>query len=262
MGNDIVTIKIGGKPATDDAGQRLFARELSSLLPRYRVVVVHGGGAEVSRVSKLFGLEPVFRNGIRMTTPAEMEVVDMVLAGKVNKQIVRRFHASGVPAFGLSGTDGRLFSGASVEEAERNRTAHVSGVDVRPLDILLGGGYVPVIASVSEDEAGRGLNVNADEAALEIAVALKARTLLFLSDIPGILISGETARRLDEREIEEAISSEAITGGMIPKARSSVAALERGVSEIVIGEYRAEGDLEKLLSGKTGTHIILQGAAR
>ncbi|HUX13053.1 MAG TPA: acetylglutamate kinase [Spirochaetia bacterium] len=257
MNDDIVAVKIGGRPATDDAGQRLFARELASELLNCRVVVVHGGGAEVSRVSKLLGLEPTFRDGIRMTSPAEMDVVDMVLAGKVNKEIVRRFRSCGVHAFGLCGADGGLFTGTSVDSVDRNRTAHVAGVDPRPLSILLDAGYVPVVASVSQDVAGWGLNVNADEAALEIAAALQARTLLFLSDTPGIVISGEVARRLTEREIEDAIASQAITGGMIPKARSSVAALKRGVSEIIIGEYRSTGDLSALLGGRSGTHIFL-----
>ncbi len=257
MKDDIVAVKIGGRPATDDAGQRLFARELAAELSNCRVAIVHGGGAEVSRVSKLLGLEPTFRDGIRMTSPAEMEIVDMVLAGRVNKEIVRRLQSCGVPAFGLCGADGSLFTATSVDDTERNRTAHVARVDPRPLMLLLDAGYVPVIASVSQDDAGRGLNVNADEAALDIAAALGARTLLFLSDTPGIIISGEVARRLTEREIEEAIASRAITGGMIPKARSSVAALKRGVSEIIIGEYRSEGDLSALLGGRSGTHIFL-----
>jgi len=257
LAKSVIVIKIGGRPATDDAGQRLFAAELSAALSRHRIVVVHGGGAEVSRVSRLFGLDPVFKDGIRMTTPEEMDVVDMVLAGKVNKEIVRRFHSCGVPAFGLSGADGPLFTGTSVEQVSTNRTAHVKTVDPRPLELLLEGGYVPVVASVSQDADGWGLNVNADEAALETAVALKAGKLIYLSDIPGIQIGGKTAERLDERQIEQAIAAEGITGGMIPKARSSVAALKRGVSEIVIGEYRSEGDLAKLLSGGAGTHIFL-----
>jgi len=262
MEKGIIVIKMGGRPATDDAGQRLFAGELAAILSSYLVVVVHGGGAEVSRVSRIFGLEPVFKDGIRMTTPAEMDVVDMVLAGKLNKEIVRRFHVRGVPAFGLSGVDGPVFTGTSVEQVSSNRTAHVTEVDPRPLELLLQAGYVPVVASVSQDVEGWGLNVNADEAALETAVALRAEKLIYLSDVPGIMINGNRAARLDEREIEQAIAAEGITGGMIPKARSSVAALKRGVSEIVIGEYRSEGDLEKLLGGDAGTHIFLQGAAR
>ena len=253
--SDVIVIKIGGKPATNDAVQRLFAGDLSVLAASSRVVIVHGGGAEVSRVSKALGLEPEFRDGIRMTTPAEMDIVDMVLAGKVNKEITRRFISCGVSAFGLSGVDGSLFTGRSLGTAEENRTGHVASVDTRPLDVLLAAGYVPVIASVSIDNAGNGININADEAALDIATALSAHSLLFLSDIPGIILGGNVASTLTEADIEREITAGTISGGMIPKARSSAAALRRGVREIVIGEFNVAGDLERLLSGRQGTRI-------
>ena len=253
--SDIIVIKIGGKPATNDAVQRLFAGELAAVSANSRVVIVHGGGAEVSRVSKALGLDPVFKDGIRMTTAAEMDIVDMVLAGKVNKEIARRFISCGVAAFGLSGVDGGLFTGRSVGSVQENRTGHVASVNVRPLEVLLAADYVPVIASVSTDDTGNGININADEVALDIAAALGARSLLFLSDIPGIILDGNVASALTETDIEREITAGTISGGMIPKARSSAAALRRGVREIVIGEFNETGDLQRLLNGRQGTRI-------
>jgi acetylglutamate kinase len=257
MEQDVIAIKIGGKPAGDDATQRIFARELAQLQAGHRIVVIHGGGAEVSRITKTFGLQPVFKDGIRMTSAAEMEIVDMVLAGKVNKEIVRRFQSCGVPAFGFSGADGPLFTGESVDAVAQNRTGHVKKVDRKPLDLLMDGGYVPVIASVSVDDAGNALNINADEAALDVAAALHARSLLFLSDTPGIILDTTVAPQLTEAEIEREIGAGAISGGMIPKARSSIAALKRGVEQIIIGEFNEYGDLARLLDGSQGTRIIL-----
>ncbi len=235
--------------------------EIARMRRRHRFLVVHGGGAEVTRVSELLGLTARFEDGVRMTSAPEMDVVDMVLAGKTNKAIVRRFEALGVPAVGLSGSDGGLFLGERL--AADTRTARVSRVDAALLRLLMGRGYVPVVCSASMAEDGTGVNINADEAALALAAALRARTLLFLSDIPGILDrSGKVAPELDEREAEAAIGSGVISGGMIPKVRAAVGALKKGVSGIVIGQFLATGDLAGLLARSQGTRISRSGAGR
>jgi len=254
MEGRVICIKVGGKAASDAAALSALIGEMVRLAGRYRFFLVHGGGAEVTRVSGLLGLKATFQNGVRLTSPPEMEVVDMVLAGKMNKAIVRQFQARGVAAFGLSGSDGRLFTGERI--APESHTGRISAVEVRPLLTLMEAGYLPVVASTSMSALGVALNINADEAAFALAARLPADTLLFLSDIPGIL-DGEkrVMPRLTGDGVRTAIASGVISGGMIPKVESSMKALADGVAGIVIGQYLADGDLERLLGGQAGSRI-------
>jgi acetylglutamate kinase len=253
----IVLIKIGGKAAADEQALTDLIEEMGLLSEEYAFVLVHGGGAEVSRLSQQLGLKPEFRDGIRMTTPEEMEIVDMVLAGKVNKQLVRRFHKK-ARAVGLSGCDGLLFQGESIEKhlPSGTRTGKIITVDPALISLLLSHGYIPVIASTSTDEEGGALNINADEAAFHIAAALPAVHLIFISDIPGIVKEGEVISQLNEESIKENIEEGVITGGMIPKVNSSLAALRSGVQDIIICRYGSFGDLKKLIAGSLGSRIL------
>jgi acetylglutamate kinase len=251
----LVVVKIGGRAASVEAALRDLAREMAALKERFRFLLVHGGGAEVSRVSKVFGLEPVFRDGIRQTSPAEMDIVDMVLAGKMNKSFVRLFCGLGLPSVGISGSDGGFFTGQSIDRASGNRTGRVTHVDPAPALALLNAGYMPLVATTSVDEAGGALNINADEAALAIARSLGSESLVYLSDIPGILKDGAVLMRLDSAGVEREIAAGVISGGMIPKVRSSLEALRGGVRNVVIGEFSAAGDLERLLEAKQGTTL-------
>lgn len=255
----IVTIKIGGRAAAEREYLRIFLEEMKALTETYRFVIVHGGGAEVSKVTEVFGLKPVFKDGVRMTSPDEMDIVDMVLAGKMNKYLVRMCNLH-LPAVGLSGSDGRLFTGKRIacEENEVTCTGEITRVDPNVLRVLLGNGYVPVVSSTSMDEEGEPLNINADEAALAVAAALPSSHLLFLSDVPGILKDDTLLPVLTKKETEAEISRGVIAGGMIPKVRSSVKALEQGVGAIIIGRHTAGGDLQSLLRGTAGSRIILQ----
>jgi len=263
-----ILIKIGGRAAS--AGETLgeLVREMADLGKNYDFILVHGGGAEVSRVTKIFGIEPVFKDGIRMTSEAEMEIVDMVLAGKMNKALVRLFQRNGTKAVGLSGSDGGLFTGHSLEGGRSvssggegsgsrrgNRTGRIDRVDPELLDLLGKAGYLPVLASTSMDEEGGGLNINADEAALAVAEAVKADALVFLSDIPGIMKDGEVRKTIDEKRALGEIEAGVITGGMIPKVKSSLEALHAGVKAVVIGEFLAYGNLSLLLERRQGTTI-------
>ena len=232
-----------------------LVREMADLKNRYDFILVHGGGAEVSRITKIFGLEPVFRDGVRMTSGPEMEIVDMVLAGKVNKSLVRMFSARGMKAVGISGSDGGLFTGASIDPAGGSRTGRVERVNPEAALLLLRSGYLPVVASTSMDAEGGALNINADEAALEIAKAVGADALVFLSDIPGILKDGGVMMSLDGESARREIEGGVISGGMIPKVTSSLEALRSGVKAVVIGEFTSYGDLALLLGREKGTTI-------
>lgn len=253
-----VVIKTGGRAAESSELILKLALEIKDLLAEgTSIIFVHGGGAAVSAIQKQYNLEPRFVDGKRMTSVAEMDLVDMGLAGLMNKHLVRLFQKSGLRAVGLSGADGSIIlsESATGSENEENRTGSVESVDPSLLKILLKNGYFPVLSSVSTDPEGKGMNINADEAALAVASAVGADDLIFISDIPGILIQGAVVPSINEKQIEVFISNGDIQGGMIPKVRSSLAAIRQGVKRIQITNYENTGDLLRIISGEKGTSI-------
>lgn len=248
-----VLIKIGGRAASDDKALAALASEMATLKNDYNFIFVHGGGAEVTRISEIFGHSAVFENGVRKTTPAEMEVVDMVLGGKMNKYIVRLFASNGLNAVGISGADGAIFTGTAV--GEDSRTGKVTKTEPKLLDLMTNNGFLPVISSVSMDKNGSALNINADEAALAVATSIPVDALIFISDIQGIMKDDQIIHQLTAVEIQQEIDAGVISGGMIPKAESSVEALRKGVNTVIIGGYNTGGDLTGLLTGSLGTSI-------
>ena len=252
----VVLLKIGGKMAEEEAALRELALDLKDLLQAERyAVLVHGGGAEVSRLSRELGIEPLFHEGVRVTSPEEMDIVEMILCGRVGKRLVRLFQSCGLPAVGLSGADGRTFTGRSLGRIleRETRTGNVEKVDTALLEVLLGAGFFPVLSSTTADEAGVGVNINADTVAFELACALGGSSLVFLSDIPGVLCEGKVLSRLTHGEVKERIRDGTITGGMIPKATAALEALKKGVGRVVIGQYGGRGSLAALLAGGLGT---------
>jgi acetylglutamate kinase len=252
----VVVLKIGGKAAEEDTNLRELALDIRELQQTGNYpVLVHGGGAEVSRISRELGIEPIFHEGVRVTSPEEMDIVEMILCGKVGKRLVRLFQTCSLPAVGLSGADGRIFTGRSLGRIleRETRTGNVEHVEPRLLEVLLEAGYLPVIASTTADESGAGVNINADTVAFELSCALGCSSLLFLSDIPGVLRGGKVLTRLDRAGVREAIRDGTITGGMIPKATAALEALKKGVGRVVIGQYGGRGSLAALLEGGLGT---------
>lgn len=255
-----VIVKIGGRPAANQDTLDALLRELGSLAGRYSLVLVHGGGAEVSEMSRRLGLEPVFVNGLRQTSPEEMQVVEMVLAGSVNSRILRRCLAMQVPAVGLGGADGGLFIAESIDAASGSKTGRITSCRPEVLQHLTAAGYLAIVSSVCTDQTGStAFNVNADDAAMAAAVALKAHALIYLSDIPGILKQQELILSLGPASAEAEIAAGVISGGMIPKVRSSLGALGQGVGTVVIGGYQQFGDLQGFLEHQKGTSITSQG---
>ncbi len=254
-----IVIKIGGRAAEEEKALFSLAGEMASLSQKYEMLLVHGGGAAVSSIQKVYGIEPLFADGKRITAPEEMDIVDMGLAGKMNKYLVRLFRKAGLNSVGISGCDGALFSGKSFGPClgKENRSGSIASCDPSLVTLLWENGFMPIISSVSYDNEGRGININADEAALGVAEALNASRLLFISDIPGILNEGRLIHAMDEGEIGSAIEDKIITGGMIPKVQSSLEALKKGVSAIVISDYRSSGDLKDMIENKKGTEITL-----
>lgn len=253
----VILIKTGGKVAVNGPELTSLINEIKKLKESYSFALVHGGGAEVTATSKIHGLEAEFVDGVRMTTREEMDIVDGVLAGRVNKRLVRNFEALGVPAVGLSGNDGQTFTGKSIDKKGINRTGEVTNTNPALLKVLFNSGFTPVISSVSMDSNGDSLNINADEAALAVSEALNAEKLIFISDIPGILKDGKVLSIMTPELIKDEIDSGVISGGMIPKVNTSISAVRNGVHSVVISNYSDDGDLSKLIKNKKGSIITL-----
>ncbi|MDF1567957.1 MAG: acetylglutamate kinase [Spirochaetaceae bacterium] len=257
----LIVVKVGGRIAEDDELIFAIGREFKDLAEKgYRLLLVHGGGVTISELQRKYGVEPEFIDGLRQTPPDEMPLVDMALAGAVNKRLVRLLRSLGVDAWGMCGVDAGVISAVSVSgRPNENRTGRVRSVNTAPLETLWSGGYTPVLAPPSADENGYGINVNADEAALAVAESLKASHLVFISDVPGVLDQGAVMHRLSPKTAKEKINSGVISGGMIPKVQSAVNALKLGVGAVIIGDYVNSGDLRDLLSSSRGTCIDLRG---
>ena len=249
-----IVIKLGGRAFENPEGSKTFARELAGIRDNYTPVVVHGGGKEITDLSRRLGVEPQFVEGLRMTTAEEMALVDMVLAGLVNKRLVRIFRQVGVSAVGISGADGGLVAALPLGPKTQH-TGMVAEVDPKLIRSLVAGGFLPVVAPPAADAAGHPFNINADSVALGLAEALGAEDLVYLSDVPGVRIGDAVQRQISVESIEDEIARGSISGGMIPKLRSCAAALRGGVKNSIIGQYSREGDLRRLLSKELGTRI-------
>ncbi len=260
-----LVVKIGGAVALDD---RLTAALIVELAKRpERTVLVHGGGKAVNDMSRRLGIDPHFVDGIRITGEDEMAVVDMILAGRVNTELVRLAERHGVSAIGITGADGGLLRGRRITAAKAaaSRTAVPHRVRLDALKAVRDAGFLPIVASVGiAEEDGEAVNINADDAAQAIAEALSGRgeatTLCFLSDIPGVLDeSGDTLATVDGDAIERLIAGGVARDGMAAKLRACRSALSAGVGRIAIGNYGDAGDLEGLMNGRRGTSIVAAG---
>jgi acetylglutamate kinase len=236
----IVVVKYGGHAMGDDTVARAFARDMV-LLEQSGVnpVVVHGGGPQIGAMLGKLGIRSAFADGLRITDRATMEIVEMVLAGSINKQIVGLINAEGGRAIGLCGKDGNMVLARKVPQTGKDIDLGFVGepakVDTTVLDQVLGRELIPVLAPVAQDENGETYNVNADTFAGAIAGSLNAKRLLLLTDVPGVFRrDGKMIKQLRGGEIHGLIADGTITGGMIPKVETCIYALERGVEGVVI----------------------------
>jgi acetylglutamate kinase len=251
-----VVVKIGGRPATNPETLDALLTDLAATTQLgYRPVLVHGGGADITELARKLGLEPQFVNGKRLTSPAEMDIVDAVLGGQVNTRLLRRAVAIGIKAVGLSGVDAGLCLGVPANPDTDSRTGQITQTDPAVIALLAGAGILPVVSSLSSTAAGLGLNINADDAAMEIAKSLAAAALVFISDIPGVLKDGQVIKRITPPVATAEIAAGVISGGMIPKIQGAIEALEAGIGSVIIGDYHQTGDLQGFLAGNRGTII-------
>ena len=249
MSAPVRVYKLGG-PALEDPGLTApLAAELRAAAGR--VAVVHGGGRHVERMLRALGIESKFVGGRRETSPAAMEVVEMILSGVVNKALAAGLTEAGLPAVGISGRDGGMIRARLVQELGRVGTPEV--VDPAPVVALWAAGLLPVVSPVSAGPGGVSVNVNADEAALGLARALGARSLVYLSDVPGVRVGERTVESLGAAEAASLIADGTIAGGMALKVQVALEAARGGIEEVVVAGK------ERLLAGFPGTRIV--GAA-
>ncbi|MDR2075416.1 MAG: acetylglutamate kinase [Desulfovibrio sp.] len=268
---EYVVIKYGGHAMVEERLRKSFV--LSVTMLRYvgvRPVIVHGGGPQIGEMLAALRMESAFREGQRITDDATMDVVEMVLVGKVNTEIVNRLNMAGVRAVGLSGKDGRLIRARKLkllasspsqpaEWVDLGRVGEVMSVDTSLLDLMSSGDIIPVIAPTGVDEEGGTYNINADNVAGAVAAALKAKRLLLLTDVPGILSRDkELIRSLTIQETQELFAAGVLSGGMIPKVRCCLEALRAGVEKAMIIDGRVENCilLELFTDSGIGTEIL------
>jgi acetylglutamate kinase len=256
----IVVVKYGGHAMGDESVARDFARDMV-LLEQSGVnpVVVHGGGPQIGAMLNKLGIKSEFAAGLRITDKATVEIVEMVLAGSINKQIVGFINAQGGRAIGLCGKDGKMVTASRVTRSVRDPDSNIekivdlgfvgepAKVDTTVLDQVLGRELIPVLAPVALGADGETYNINADTFAGAIAGALGAKRLLFLTDVPGVL--DKNKQLIKELHVDQAralIADGTITGGMIPKVETCIYAIEQGVEGVVI------------LDGKTPHAVLVE----
>ena len=247
----ILVLKIGGNQVEDEAFLAGFVTAVKGLLAGHAVAIVHGGGKEITDLHSQFGVGFETVEGLRATSPESMKLVEMVLNGTVNTRLVRWLVNGGVDALGLSGVDLGLVrtTPLTVKGKSLGLVGQVGPVNGEALLQLLDLGLTPVISPVSLGADGLAYNVNADHVAAGVAQAVEASKLIFVSNVPGVQVTGRTMRALSLAQIEGLIADGHITGGMIPKVRSATDAVERGVLQAVIT------DLAGLVAGE-GTAVV------
>jgi acetylglutamate kinase len=258
--DEIVVVKYGGHAMGDEAAAREFARDIVMLEQSgVNPVVVHGGGPQIGQMLAKLGIKSEFAAGLRITDKQTVEIVEMVLAGSINKQIVGFINAEGGKAIGLCGKDGNMCfakkATRTIRDPDSNIEKHIDlgfvgepdEIDTKVLDTILGKELIPVLAPVATSRSGDTYNVNADTFAGAIAGALGAKRLLLLTDVPGVL--DKNKKLIPELTIDEChklIADGTVTGGMIPKIETCIYALEAGVEAVVI------------LDGKTPHAVLIE----
>ncbi len=248
-----VVVKIGGSAISGGALDDLSGI-LASGTP---VALVHGGGQQLTRMLDALGISTEFREGLRVTDEPTMTVAEMVFAGEVNKALVRELYAMGMPAVGISGTDGPTLHVEPVPDL--GRVGSVRRVEGHLIETLWTGGFVPVVAPIGLGPEG-AYNVNADSAAAALAVGLGAGHLFFLTDVDGLLYGGKAVPALAPNECEGYVEKGLAVGGMVPKLRAAAEAAREGIqARIVNGNKR--GSLAKAIAGEQIGTLISEGVA-
>lgn len=242
--NKVVVVKYGGNAMLNEEIKQAVMQDIVMLsLVGVKVVLVHGGGPEINDLLKKIGKESKFVNGLRYTDDETAEVVQMVLAGKVNKNLVMHLQRCGGRALGLCGIDANMIVAEKlVSEVDLGNVGDIAQINSKPIVDALNSGYIPVIATVSCDKDGKVFNINADTAAARIAASMGAENLVLMTDIRGLLMDKNDESTLVEEvsvsEVPSLIRKNIISGGMIPKVDCCVDAVRRGVKQSIIIDGR------------------------
>ena len=259
----IVVIKYGGNAMINEQLKQQVMEDIVLLwLIGVKVVLVHGGGPEISETMQKLGKKAVFVDGLRVTDRETVDIVQMVLAGKINKTLVNLLEMKGGHAMGISGMDGRLIE-ATVKDERLGYVGEITKVNIQPVTDLLEKGYIPVISTLGCDHEGNAYNINGDTAAACVAGALHAERLIMLSDIPGILRDkDDPASLIQELTILEAAKLRdqgVISGGMIPKVECCVEAIRRGVHNVIIMDGRVPHSILMEILTDEGAGTMVKG---
>lgn len=254
-----VCIKIGGATVDAEGLLRELARSIKTLLPDSMPIIIHGGGKDIAKHLELLNKEFTFIEGMRVTDTEMVKIVQMVLSGDVNKRIVNALLLEGVNAVGFSGVDGNLFEASKMlmRGQDIGFVGKIEKVNTEIISIFSQNKIIPVVSPISRDNSGCIYNVNADLAASELAMALKADDLVFISDVPGVLINNNVVKEIRTSEIEDLITRGHITGGMIPKLRSASDAVNRGVGRVHICGWENSETLHNELTNSNSSGTVI-----
>ncbi len=258
-----VVIKYGGNAMVNEQLKEQVMEDIVLLwLIGVKVVLVHGGGPEISELMVKLGKKPAFINGLRVTDKETVDIVQMVLAGKVNKSLVSFLESKGGNAMGISGIDGALIK-ATVKDPALGFVGNITGINIKPVEDLLGKGYIPVISTVATDKEGNVYNINGDTAAARIAGALGAERLIMMTDIAGLLKDKDDPSTLIPHvtieEAEELKKQGVISGGMIPKIDCCIDAISHGVKNVVIMDGRVPHSILMEILTNEGAGTMVKG---
>ncbi len=258
-----VVIKYGGNAMINEDLKKSVTEDITLLkFVGINPVIVHGGGPDISEALKAYGIKSEFVNGLRVTDESTMRVAQMVLVGKTNKEIVSLLNAKGGKAIGLCGLDGRLIQCKKLEMpgADLGFVGEIVKVDAKVINLLTADEYIPVIAPVGVDEFGQSYNINADTVAAEVAKALKAEKLMYLTDVEGVKdVDGNVIFAMKADDVEKNIENGVISGGMIPKVRSCKEAVEHGVKRVHIIDGRILHAILLEIFTKSGIGTMIAG---
>ena len=258
---EVVVIKYGGAAMVQDAYKLSFAQDIVLLQSLgLKPVIVHGGGPGVSKATKQYGLESNFIDGLRITDLPSLRITEMVLSGTVNKEIVANINSQGGNGVGLSGKDGKMIHAEKMEHAttDLGYVGSIKEVNVDLIQILIEKGYIPVISPIGMSRDGTTYNINADTAASHIGAALKAKKIIFMTNVSGIMNQDKLISSITYREAHELIEKGIIAGGMVPKVEGMLFSLENGVksAHIISGMDHHAVISELFTQTGTGTMIV------
>ena len=261
--NKIVVVKYGGNAMIDEGLKKQVMEDIVLLwLIGVKIVLVHGGGPEISERMEKLGKKTEFIDGLRVTDKETIDIVQMVLAGKVNKTLVNLIETEGGCAMGISGMDGQLIQ-ATMKDERLGYVGEIKKVNIKPVTDLLDNGYIPVISTVGCDKDGNSYNINGDTAAAYIAGALQAERLIMMTDIAGVMRDkGDPSTLIPEITIEQAKQLRAggvISGGMIPKIDCCIEAINEGVKNVIIMDGRVPHSILMELLTDEGAGTMVTG---